>query len=350
MKNKSIALSIIAIFALTLMSCNKDSFLEDVSSNNESLLMKQEAVTILNQTTNSVTMFAGQTINAGQVSFTDVDTNNDNVKDALVISFNLINGWEFVDVAVWVGKNLADMPANKAGNPVIGQFPYKGSNLLGLTTYSITIPFTAIGYVPGPEPVNYLVAAHASVRKLNGTVYQNETAWGFGPKIVQKGSWATYFGITLSQEIVVGEPPIEKTETAFAYSPTLSTTFEDFLNENARWGWSVGPLSSGNYNFNIYAGAGQNDISKGTLVGVLNVVYNGSSAVVTYNLNFPYTLKEAHLYVGSDLLPKKNGNYTTAPGQYPMVSEGLSGSSYTFNVTGLSGNVYVVAHATVAGF
>ena len=261
MKNRRIALSIIAIFALTLMSCNKDAFLEDVSSNNESLLMKQEAVTILNQTTNSVTMFAGQTINAGQVSFTDVDTNNDNIKDALVISFNLINGWEFVDVAVWVGKNLAEMPANKAGNPVIGQFPYKGSNLLGLTTYSITIPFTAIGYVPGPEPVNYLVAAHASVRKLNGTVYQNETAWGFGPKIVQKGSWATYFGITLSQDIVVGEPPIEKTETAFAYSPTLSTTFDDFLNENARWGWSIGPLSSGNYNFNIYAGAGQNDIS-----------------------------------------------------------------------------------------
>ena len=46
----------------------------------------------------------------------------------------------------------------------------------------------------------------------------------------------------------------------------------------------------------------------------------------------------------------KNGDYTTAPGQYPMVSEGLSGTSYTFNVTGLSGNVYVVAHATVAGF
>ena len=102
MKNRRIALSIIAIFALTLMSCNKDAFLEDVSSNNESLLMKQEAVTILNQTTNSVTMFAGQTINAGQVSFTDVDTNNDNIKDALVISFNLINGWEFVDVAVGI--------------------------------------------------------------------------------------------------------------------------------------------------------------------------------------------------------------------------------------------------------
>lgn len=350
MKNRNIALALIAILSISLVSCNKETLLDNVKSGNESLFTAQEAVTITNQTTNSVTMFAGQTINAGSVSFTDVDTNNDNVKDALVLTFNLINGWEFVDVAVWIGKNLADMPANKAGNPVIGQFPYKGSNLLGLTSYTMTIPFTAINYVPGPDPVNYLVAAHASVRKLNGTVYQNETAWGSGPRIVQKGSWATYFGITLTEDVIVGEDPVENTETAFAYSSAYSTTFEDILNENTRWGWSNGPLAAGTYSFTLYAGAGQNDISKGTAVGVVTVVYNGSSAVVTYNLNSPYTLKEAHLYVGSDVLPKKGPNYTTAPGQYPKVADNISGTSYVFNVTGLSGNVYVVAHATVAGF
>jgi hypothetical protein len=45
------------------------------------------------------------------------------------------------------------------------------------------------------------------------------------------------------------------------------------------------------------------------------------------------------------------GEFTVAPGQYPDVAGELkSVFSKTFEITELSGGIYVVAHASVAGF
>jgi hypothetical protein len=69
---------------------------------------------------------------------------------------------------------------------------------------------------------------------------------------------------------------------------------------------------------------------------------------VTYNLNAPNTMTEAHVYVGSDILPTKNGKVTVAPGQFPKggnFSPGVTTASFTF--TGVSGNIFVIAHAIV---
>ena len=64
-----------------------------------------------------------------------------------------------------------------------------------------------------------------------------------------------------------------------------------------------------------------------------------------------YNLVEAQLYVGNDILPKNNGVYTVAPGQYPDIADELKGAlTKTFVVEGLTGDIYVVAHASVAGF
>ncbi|MDP3436546.1 MAG: hypothetical protein Q8S04_04835 [Bacteroidales bacterium] len=350
--NKILSAILIGALSITAISCNKDSAFADlsVSTQNEVLVTAAEAVTITGMQENSVILYAGQTINVGTISFNEIDTDNNNIKDALKATYTLTNGWEISDVALWIGSSLSTLPANKAGNPVIGQFPFKTGSFNGSNEYSIVIPFSYLNYVPGDVPVNYYVAAHATVKKLNGTTYQSETAWGSGLRIVSKGSWATYFSITLSKD-VVKEPEVSNTETAFAYSPTYSSTFESITGNNERWGWSNGPLSAGTFNFTIYAGAGNNDISKGKAVGVLTVVYNGSSALVSYNLNFPYKLKEAHLYAGNSVLPvNKQEKYVTAPGQYPNVDSTLDSSSHSYNVTGLSGQIYIVAHATVSGF
>jgi len=58
-----------------------------------------------------------------------------------------------------------------------------------------------------------------------------------------------------------------------------------------------------------------------------------------------------HLYVGTEHLPrKKNGDFTTAPGQYPYKHDPLNDvTTDTYTVTGLSGEIYVVAHAVVCG-
>jgi len=61
-------------------------------------------------------------------------------------------------------------------------------------------------------------------------------------------------------------------ETAWAYGGDLATPFNTILGGNA-WGWTNGPLSEGSsYTFDLYAGAGRNNLSAGTLVGELSVV------------------------------------------------------------------------------
>jgi hypothetical protein len=50
-------------------------------------------------------------------------------------------------------------------------------------------------------------------------------------------------------------------------------------------------------------------------------------------------------------LPTNNGAYTVAPGQYSTIHGDLDDvTSNSYTITGLSGEIYVVAHATVYGF
>jgi hypothetical protein len=55
--------------------------------------------------------------------------------------------------------------------------------------------------------------------------------------------------------------------------------------------------------------------------------------------------------VGAEPLPRnKQGVFTVAPGQYPDIKDDLDqATSVTFLVTGMSGDIYVVAHAVAAG-
>jgi len=135
-------------------------------------------------------------------------------------------------------------------------------------------------------------------------------------------------------------------ETAFAYDSI--TCFSEY--GFSRWGWSIGPLLEGDYSFDIYAGAGQCDINKGTLVGWLDVHYHDSTAIVVYSMKPGFTMDETHLYVGSEILPRnKKGEYTVAPGQYPSIHDPISTEVDKYVITGLSGPIYIVAHAVVCG-
>ena len=316
----------------------------------------------------SQTLFAGQTINAGTVTYTDIDTDGNGVKDALRITYSTSNGWELVETQFFIGTSLSQMPATRTGNPVVGQFPYKSGSITGATTYSFTIPFTVLGFsCPGGEKT-YFVAAHAALRKPAGTgTYQNETGWGSGPRIVERGNWATYNTIVLSCDVIVPPPPVEtKTETAFAFDGDISGCFSNyssFIPNDNRWGWTNGPLSASanTVTMPLYAAAGLCNTAAGTVVGTISVVYSGTTATVTYNLvgknsvtKKAYTLKSAHLYVGSTAIPYvRQGQgyvYTVAPGKYPNLAEGLDATTYTFTVNNLSGDVYVIAHADVDGF
>ncbi len=122
-------------------------------------------------------------------------------------------------------------------------------------------------------------------------------------------------------------------ETAFARGDNGDTCF--IGNGFNRWGWTIGPLTEGDYSYEVYAGAGQCDIDKGELVGTVDVSYMGGDVTVTYNIDPAYTVEETHTYAGYDMFPTgNNGRPTVAPGQYTIGED-------------LKGEIYVIAHAVV---
>ena len=296
------------------------------------------------------TLFAGQDIDAGTVCVEIVDTGD---TETLYITYNTTGGWELVETHLWLGTVLLDMPQTRKGNPKIGNFPYKSGDITGQTTYTFIVDLADFGGEEGLCGHDLLAAAHAALQLVDdsGTVIQTETGWGNGEPMLFN-NWATYFGIQFTCNDV---PAGYNSETAFAYDCWDALCFIDIPDEGfSRWGWTNGPYGPGTYYLDIYTGAGQCDITKGTLVGLLTVDYDGSTATVTYNTCGNYTMTETHLYVGNEPLAWDNDpedpGYTVAPGSYPYIQGGLDNvQTYVYTVTGLSGDIYVVAHAVVWG-
>jgi hypothetical protein len=125
-------------------------------------------------------------------------------------------------------------------------------------------------------------------------------------------------------------------ESAWAEGSGTGVTATPFCDTFSNWGWTnqIGP---GTYTgWTLWAGAGQCDPSKGLNVGTVDVEYDVNGfVVVTYNVGFPYIIKETHVYVDVNPFPFNASGPTTAPGQY-------------YNASPFSGeDVYVIAHAVV---
>lgn len=279
------------------------------------------------------TLLAGQTIDAGTVTVA-------NDVDQLCVTYQTEDGWMLAETHLHIAWTLADIPQNKKGNPQPGHFAYGESYdpLAPSDEFCFNLAELLGGLVPGDT---IYIAASASLVKLDdaGNTVQQEGAWAEGTDF-PGGNWAMYFTYEI-QECQSQSSELQ-CETAFAYGGGLATCFLDL--GFSRWGWSNGPLGEGTYTFDIWAAAGQCDTSKGVLVGTLTVEYYSGTAAVTYTMYEGFTLDETHLYVGNEILPRDvKGNYTVAPGQYPY----KDGASATYTVEGLSGDIYVVAHAVV---
>jgi hypothetical protein len=293
-------------------------------------------------------LLAGQTIEAGEVCAI-VEGNQLNV------TYTTKDGWTLTEAHLWADDTLSTMPVNNKGNPVPGQFPYKtGALPEGTTTATLSVPLSVFGLdvsMTTCDPVTAYVAAHAAVKKVNsdGTV-QTETGWGEGPRIISKGNWGTFFTLPLGCKSDDPPPPVG-CETSFVYQAGKATCFigSPWI-DTSRWGWTNGPFDVGTHNFDVYAAAGQCDLTKGTKVGTASVVYGADgTATVSLAALAGFTFDESHLYVGTEPLPRKNGEYTGAPGQYPLIHDLTNASTDSFTVTGLTGPIYVVFHAVACG-
>jgi hypothetical protein len=233
---------------------------------------------------------------------------------------------------LYVGPE-AGIPGYGIGNGIgqfdISQFPYHSSHPWPMVqTYTYTLPLAELEDC-------FAVVAHAVVRAPDGTA---KRVWGYEPMVLYWG----YFFNYCKQEC-----PEPVCETAYAYGETFANCFLTIPGVNSNnWGWSNGPVGAGIYEWPIYAGAGQCNIGVGVHIGTLTVNYAPPTAIVTYTMFNGNILNSTHLYVGNQILPRKNGKFTTAPGQFPYKHNYLNGvPSDTFTISGLSGNIYVVAHS-----
>ena len=142
-------------------------------------------------------------------------------------------------------------------------------------------------------------------------------------------------------------------ETAFGVFTDGETVGEDsrcFREDGFnRWGWTNSISPDNTYTLQLYAGAGKCDLSKGTHVGTATIDYTGGYVTVNYNITTPgYAMSEAHVYIGCDPYPTKNGEITVAPGQFNFNPGGLDHVySYQVGPIAATGELYVIVHAVV---
>jgi hypothetical protein len=299
-------------------------------------------------------LIAGQNMDIGDVCVTA-----DN--EFVYISYEIdeTNDWFIKETHLWAGQSIADMPQNRAGNPKIGQFPY-GDSGMETKAWAVQIPLVSLGLTVDDiclEDQIVLFAAHAAVcRIVDGEVVQGETAWGEGEPITDRGSWAMFDSFTLTCEDNNGGGP-EDCETAFAFGDTELDDLEDPFNPGNpltnRWGWQIttdigGYLPTGQKEWvatPVYAGAGQNDITKGTHVGNFVYHYDGESFVGKFRIFPEFELVEAHLYAENE------STFTAAPGQFTRNGYQTTftdyGAIYRVDNAYDGGLLYIVAHAVV---
>jgi len=156
---------------------------------------------------------------------------------------------------------------------------------------------------------------------------------------------------------ILVEQPQEVKWIAFArktYVPMVHCFLDDPLlskYEFTQWGWTNGALAPSETfisTYELFTNVSGCDVSKATKVGEMKVHYFEGTGKVTITLNSGYTMKESRLYIGNDILPKYEGDFTVDPAFYPFVHKDLgTATSDMFTINGLSENVYIIGYVVL---
>ncbi|MCL2726361.1 MAG: hypothetical protein FWD69_18220 [Polyangiaceae bacterium] len=367
-------LLILAGMAVALAACGSTSA---YPSNTDSPSLGTSAQALLTEPV-CVPLIAGQNDDAGQVCIW-----SDGV--TLFVEYTVAPSYSMSEAHVWV-STTKDFPLNNGGNVQPGQFDKfpngtAATFALGTNSYKAEIPLANIPGDPGCGSEIY-VLAHANLGV--------ETAWAQGPAVGSK-NWATYVDTEIPCDMCVvnhvdcgpygqcqpatGECVCEPTytgdncseceggysrvdnggsfacvpactggDTAYAFGGDNSTCFIDAnIGNSNNWGWTNLVTSSDtNLTMDLWAGAGQCVLDKGTLVGTVLVKRVGSEIVISATAKAGDGLASLDVYYGPDLAPKNgSGAYTSAPGQYPC----HIGPNDACSFPALDGDGYVIVHA-----
>ncbi|PKP46159.1 MAG: hypothetical protein CVT94_15675 [Bacteroidetes bacterium HGW-Bacteroidetes-11] len=301
MKSFKIIMSVLAL-AVVMASCTKEQ--QNDSSQPVDKGITKATVNGLNY----VKLFAGQTIYVGTASFEEKTI--DGVR-YLEVCYEIEEPWLMTQFHF----DIKDIPVNKQGSPMIGNFDHSASFNPGVEEHCFMINLDEEGLECDGT---YEAAAHAVVVKDdgNGGVI-SQTAWGEGDLFRGKGSWAMKFNITMDDCL----PPPDN----FCYQKETAFGGESAGSGNAWW-----------FYFDPNLGTPQS-IFAGQTIYVGSIAYNGSE--------FTISLVDGWELTSSPESVKAQG-YNTLPTRRPVA--GLftlyKGTDLTFPASGFS---YYVIHLDV---
>jgi len=242
----------------------------------------------------SYALLAGQSIAAGTVVMTTDGTT----------LFVTVNGtYDLNSIHIYLYEAGQTLPTAR---PVPGQAPYKLENIDG-NTATLSLPLSAA--------TSYVLAVHVSFDAATSTSTSNvagQTAYAANNTASYTGRGAWYYLVSFNvvkQPIVVNPEYVTRQETAYAYFGSTSIPFNQDASASNAWGWYT-TYQEGT--FPVYAGAGQNDLNKGTLVGYITV----SGTTVTFVPFDNVTVLEQHFYIGGNIP-------TRVPGRWQTISQPL---------------------------
>ena len=104
------------------------------------------------------------------------------------------------------------------------------------------------------------------------------------------------------------------------------------------WGWAEHFTNEGddNYVYMIYAGAGQNDISRGDHVGNVTLTADGNNFTIVVDYFDGVDVNDFHVYIGNDIPDSR------APGQFDNQDDSMS-----YQFTDADGDFWFIVHAEV---
>lgn len=113
------------------------------------------------------------------------------------------------------------------------------------------------------------------------------------------------------------------------------------------WGWSNGTYKSGDSEtLNLYVGANHCNTTNGDFLGTFEFTYENGEIHYTLDLTTDNDMKDLHVYVGNEVLPRQGGGKLThSPGNLGYKSSINGGiNSFSGTISHVTGDVYLAVH------
>ncbi len=294
-------------------SCQKDELTEapEVSLKSGSAVVDYKSWC---EEPSAYALIAGQTTVAGSLQ---VSNNGEYLK----VEYLVNEGFNLGTVQLWVGTDPMQVPKNKKGIPVPGQFPLKGDATTGYVFY---VPLPA-GF--DCATTKLYIYAHAEVKYMNGDVLQSETAWSEGTTFgTSRWGWYSTYTTCCEPPAGGGEECVDwQEETAFGGKSGVR------IEDPGRWYYY---FTSNGGEQNIYAG-------QTILVGTIKLVQGSFQITLNDGWELDPSKGNSVSIQGYDSEPANLEPKELAPGQFTT----YKGASLTTPV--LNAYNYYIIHLDV---